>query len=73
MRFGPGAKALEHRIETWRHRAKRAGASRYAMEEGDLFIVLNDLVHFGVGAIRAGVVVANSEERRPACAEQPTG
>lgn len=44
------AKAVEHGIEIWRHRAKRAIASAGVMREEDLFLLLDGLARLSVGA-----------------------
>ena len=72
-RYVSDAKAVEHGIEIWRHRAKRAIASGCVVEEGDLFVVLDSLSRFGVGATDAETVAACSDETHPAWAGLRTG
>ncbi|CAJ7238107.1 Uncharacterised protein [Burkholderia pseudomallei] len=61
--------AIEHAIEIWRERARRAIASGYVMEEGDLFLFLDGLAHLGVGATDADALAALGEF----CSEVPGG
>ena len=72
-RYVSDAKAVEHGIEIWQHRAKRALASGYVVEEGDLVMVLDGLSRFGVGATGADAVAASSGEKQPAWAGLRTG
>lgn len=72
-RYVSDAKAIEHGIEIWQHRAKRALASGYVVEAGDLFVVLDGLSQFGFGATGADAVAASSGEKQPAWAALRTG
>lgn len=72
-RYVSDAKAVEHGIEIWQHRAKRTIASGYVVEEGDLFVVLDGLSRFGVGATDAETVAACSDDTHPAWAGLRTG
>lgn len=68
-RFVADINAIEHAIEIWRERARRAIASGYVMEEGDLFLFLDGLAHLGVGATDADALAALGEF----CSEVPGG
>lgn len=72
-RYVSDAEAVEHGIEIWQHRAKRAIASGYVVEEGDLFVVLDGLSRFGAGATDAETVAACSDETQPAWADLRIG
>ncbi|CAJ3337395.1 hypothetical protein [Burkholderia pseudomallei] len=68
-RYVADVNAIEHAIEIWRERARRAIASGYVMEEGDLFLFLDGLAHLGVGATDADALAALGEF----CSEVPGG
>lgn len=68
-RYVADINAIEHAIEIWRERARRAIASGYVMEEGDLFLFLDGLAHLGVGATYADALAALGEF----CSEVPGG
>ncbi|ARK80141.1 hypothetical protein BOC40_06680 [Burkholderia pseudomallei] len=61
VRYVDDINAIEHAIEIWRERARRAIASGYVLEEGDLFLFLDGLARLGVGATDADAMAALHE------------